>query len=325
MRTYIKLYSWCCWAAFLLFSIMGCKASDSQSEHSSETPLAVSTPDSIAQEEEELAFPSPEIPMTIQDAKERALYYVRHFWDNCDFNNPILLEHPSRMEQSLVNFFGVATYFPIPEVEQSLLLPFEKAQDSLFVFFTKHYEKYLFEPNSPFFNEELYLPVVNWLARSPKVDLATQERAKFRAKLMQRNRVGHLAEDFAFTVPSGEVHRLSSFRGKPTILFFYTPGCSSCRNALAELKGDEALLGMILTGRVNALFIDSESDSEEWQRSIEELPEWGVIGFNHDGKVTSVPLYDLKASPTIYLIDSSGKVQLKDKTLAQLREVLLDE
>ena len=55
------------------------------------------------------AFPSPTIPMTIQNVDERAAYFVAHFWDECDFNDPELTKRPARIEQSMANFLGIAS------------------------------------------------------------------------------------------------------------------------------------------------------------------------------------------------------------------------
>lgn len=268
------------------------------------------------------AFPLPTIPMTIQNVDERAAYFVAHFWDECDFNAPELSKRPARVEQSMANFLGIASRLPLEQVKKPMLLPLESSRGELFSLFVDLYEKYLFEPNSPFFNEDLYYPIVEWIIHSPKASLAQLERAKYRLQLMNRNRVGQPAEQFTFTQPSGEVGRLSDMRGKNTLLFFYTPGCHSCAGVLAELQEDPFLVSQIETKELNLLFIDSETDPDEWMRTLDELPSFGVKGFNSDGRVVNVPLYDLKASPTLLLLDAKGIVLLKDRSLREVRESL---
>ena len=160
------------------------------------------------------------------------------------------------------------------------------------------------------------------MTHSPKASLAQLERAKHRLLLMARNRVGTPAEQFSFIQPGGEVGRLSDMRGKPTLLFFYSPGCQSCKRAFEELQQDAFFQNRVQTGRLNILFIDSETDSDEWSRTIDELPSFGVKGFNSDGRIVNVPLYDLKASPTLLLLDAKGIVLLKDRSLREIRESL---
>ena len=126
------------------------------------------------------AFPSPTIPMTIQNVDERAAYFVAHFWDECDFNDPELTKRPARIEQSMANFLGIAIRLPLEQVKKPMLQPLESSRGELFSLFIDLYEKYLFEPNSPFFNEEYYYPIVEWITHSPKASLAPLERAKHR-------------------------------------------------------------------------------------------------------------------------------------------------
>ncbi|WP_025843103.1 DUF5106 domain-containing protein [Porphyromonas gingivicanis] len=303
-----------------LLLIVGCKNSDAKSEHQQAVAAISMVQDSTATEEEEIAFPPPAIPLTIQNAHERALYYVQHFWDNCDFDQHKLLQSPKKLEQSLVNLLGVALYFPVDKVQKSLIYPLERSQDSLFLFFKNQYERYLYEPQSPFFNEEYYLPIVEWLAETPKIDLTTQEKTKYFARLMKRNRVGYLAEDFQFLTSDSVSYTLSNFRGKATILMFYSPGCHSCQEVIAKMKENIELRQLIQSKKSNLLFINAEDNWDVWRGSIEELPSFGIAGFNSDGKVTEVPLYDLKYSPTLYLLDQEGKVVLKDTTFEHIME-----
>ncbi|MNP83768.1 hypothetical protein D3C76_1828110 [compost metagenome] len=45
------------------------------------------------------------------------------------------------------------------------------------------------------------------------------------------------------------------------------------------------------------------------------MSEKWINGFDTDSKILSFNLYDLKASPTIYLLDENKKVILKDTYL----------
>ncbi len=301
----------------VLTSFAGCQSSQKQKTSGEKTTTSVVDSMEIAP-----AFPSPKIPMTIQNVDDRAIYFVDHFWDECNFDDPNLLKRTASLEQSVANFLGIACRLPVDQVKAAFIRPLEASQGELFAFFIDTYEKYLFEPNSPFFNEEYYFPIVEWIAHSPKASLAQMERAKYRLQIMGRNRVGHPAEQFTFTQPSGEVGRLSDMRGKKTMLFFYTPGCHNCAQVLAELQEDSFFQSLIEAKQINVLFVDAETDVDEWMRTIEELPPFGVKGFNSDGRVVNVPLYDLKASPTIYLLDAKGVVLLKDANLDQIRKSL---
>lgn len=60
------------------------------------------------------------------------------------------------------------------------------------------------------------------------------------------------APDFALQDQNGETHRLSDYRGKKVVLYFYpkdnTPGCSAQACAFAELYGDFTDKGAVILG-----------------------------------------------------------------------------
>lgn len=269
------------------------------------------------------AYPAPIIPMTLQNSDDKALYFVNHFWDNWNFSDTTLLQHPERIRQSIENFLGVATNLPIKEVTPALIAPLKAVgEKALFDFFLTHYEKYLYEPDSPFFSETYYYPIVNWVANSTKANIAQVERAKFRKKLLQKNRVGFEAEPFVFTQPDGSRTSLKNLRGKSVLLFFLTPGCDQCTQAIKELEENSFLRKMVATQKLQVLFIDAENDAQEWALYLDKLPDFGIKGFNHDGRIISIPLYDLKTTPALYFIDDEGIIRLKNTTVGAVAQQL---
>jgi len=67
--------------------------------------------------------------------------------------------------------------------------------------------------------------------------------------------------------------------------------------------------------QVQVLAIDPWGDRAKWKAYQTELSDKWINGFDSDSKVLSFNLYDLKASPTIYLLDENKKVLLKDTYL----------
>ena len=47
---------------------------------------------------------------------------------------------------------------------------------------------------------------------------------------------GETAPDFTLVTPHGEAYRLSSLRGHPVILLFWTSQCDLCRQQLLDLQ-----------------------------------------------------------------------------------------
>lgn len=272
-------------------------------------------------EEPPFALPTP--PAMLQDPMERATYFLEHFWDNCDFmNGDKYLDNRGGLEQAFVDFLGVSAALPLEVALPLFLVPLERAQGKLFDYFVKEYKHYLFEPNSPMYNESLYREVLKWLSESPKPDLATKENAKFAFHLIERNQPGKYAEEFSFTIAGGEQVRLSSYRGKPTILYFFTPGCHSCETTTEKLKADKTIRTAIESGTARLLYICAECSGDRPERLASFAPDFAIVGIDSEGKILSTPLYDLKASPTIYILDAQGKVVAKDTRLEDIAQYL---
>ncbi len=282
--------------------------------------------DSIAQNdveaEPELAFPLPNIPLSLTTPQERASYFVKHYWDEFNFTDSSYLAKPQNMEVSVANFLGVAIALPLGEAKPSILLPIENSSGGMLELFLRLYKKYLYDPNSPILNEEYYIPVVESALKSPKVSYAERVRLKERYELMLRNRVGKKAEDFVYELGNGSLHRLSTRFTPHTMLVFYEPGCHTCAALLQQLQNDELFRSWSETKQLDILFIYPDGDKTTWQAGLSEFPAFIEAGINSDGSIVSKQLYDIKATPTIYLLDKHGYVLQKDARIEVIKEYL---
>jgi len=132
--------------------------------------------------------------------------------------------------------------------------------------------------------------------------------------------VGEFAPDFSLPDQDGKVHRLSDYRGRPVVLFFYpkalTPGCTrEVRAFVAHYPEFEA--------RGAAVLGISADPPEVQKRFAEKLgvpfpllsdPEAGVIRAYGAWGVKN--LYGKKSEGTLrhtYLIDPEGRVVFRIK------------
>lgn len=70
----------------------------------------------------EVTFPFPQIPALLTDAEQRKEYLLKHYWDNFDFSDTLLVNNRSVSEQGWVNQLGLLASGPVPEawIEESL-------------------------------------------------------------------------------------------------------------------------------------------------------------------------------------------------------------
>lgn len=274
--------------------------------------------------EPELAIPFPAIPETIIDPRSRAKYLLDHYWDKLDFNDVSFLNSPDKLEASFANFLAITISFPVSEVEANLITPLTKSKGKMLNFFLDNYEKYLYEPNSPMFNEEYYIPILKWQVKSPKISLARQTRSESVLKLTLLNRVGEKAQNFIYTMADGSKHHLNNIRTPYTLLIFYVPGCRSCELTVDAIKKDMYWREKVEKGQLDILFIYADNDLSAWKNTLISMPDFVKIGYDEKHEILSKPLYDLKASPTIYLLNNMFEVLLKDTSLEKVKSVLKD-
>lgn len=268
----------------------------------------------------------PSIPEYLITPKDRAKYFIQHYWDLWDGQDSTYLQHPKAFEQTVVDYLGVVlsvTEIDLPTQKSHLLAPLALSRGRILETILGFYQKYLYEAESPFYNEELFLHVLEWAAKTPTLSYAQGIRTQALLELLNRNRVGSPVENFPMvTSESDSIFYVSELKGKPIILFFYTPGCDNCHNSLRELNENTLLHNLIEEERVELLLLFNGYGKDVWRNSFKELPPIGKVVYNEGDTILNTPLFDLRRSPSIYLIDAEGRVQLRNTTIQELQKKL---
>ena len=261
-----------------------------------------------ASEEWQLELPAPAVPDSITEPEERAAWAALHWWDDLDFSDHRRSLDTAFMEQNFSNFISVAAYADsigrVQGVER--LMKRAEADSAAWRFVVDVAEKYLYDPNSPFRSDELYAPFLRAQLASPLADEARRVRDAHRLKMAMKNRVGTRATNFRFVTADGRDMSLSDVRSeKEILLIFYNPDCESCGEVV------ERFGKLPMTEWFTVLAIDAESDRGRWEATKMDMPEGWTVGYALS-PILDEDMYDLKASPTIYVLDSTGVVIAKD-------------
>ena len=279
------------------------------------------------QVETEASFPFPEIPAMLTQPEERKAYLLEHYWDQFNFADTALVNNREVTEQGFVNQISLLADGATPEkvIRESLknwcsrFMP--EAQARLVMM--QLADDYLYNPNSPFYNEGLYGVYLETMLEVLPEEDARRSSFDFKLRLLRRNKVGDKATDFSYYLPDGQKKSLvaTSVRGNRLLLVFYDPECESCHEVLREMTADASLAEAVKAGRVTVLAVYTEGNQEAWRKGLADMPEGWIIGTDRQ-KVKEEALYDLKAMPSLYLLDGQKRVLLKDAPLGQIREVL---
>lgn len=268
------------------------------------------------------SFTLPSIPVTLIEPAARIEYLVQHYWENFDFSDTDLILHPEITEQAFVDFISILPSVSSNEkIDKSMvnLMESSSANRRMFTYFVGLAEKYLYDPNSPLRNEEYYIPVLKYMVSSPRMDEAHKIRPRHQLKMVMKNRPGSIAMDFKYTTSSGTVARMSSIKADYTVLFFNNPDCLNCKQVKDYMKDSVLFNRMTRTNSkplLRILAIYPDADLTSWKRA--DYPDIMINSYDAGQSIVTRELYDLKASPTLYLLDKDKRVILKDVTVEEI-------
>ncbi|HBG57544.1 MAG TPA: DUF5106 domain-containing protein [Porphyromonadaceae bacterium] len=267
-------------------------------------------------------FVLPVIPDALVTPDDRARYLSLHFWDRFDFSNRKLIERPDITEQAFVDYINILPYFSKEETDKSLLYTLGKAEaDTIFYrYFASLFDKYFYDPNSPYRNEEFYLPILQQLVQSPLLVEEDVSHYAFQLDMALKNRIGQKANDFHYTLDSGLTFSLYELKSEYTLLMFSNPGCPTCEAVMEQLNSSKPLNAALALNNssrtmLTVLTLYPDNDLSEWYSHLPHLPAKWVHAYDKGMEINLKRLYDIKAIPTLYLLDKDKKVILKDSSI----------
>lgn len=281
-----------------------------------------------------LPFPNVTAPAMIQNQQELAEFMAEHWWDGltdtqrdypCDST---LVSGVSRgdVEQKFANWTVLLGAVEYKHVVKSVVRLYDRAvacekkdtSSNVFEAMTSIVERYLYDPNSPMRNEDFYGPYVEKLSQCEFVDEGMRQAYAFDAKMCALNRVGTKAADFRFSDRNGRIRRLYDVKADNTILFFSNPGCTACMEIINTLKSMPVVAEEVATGRLAVLNIYIDEDLKAWREYMPIYPKEWINAYDPDYVIRTDVLYNVRAIPSLYLLDKDKKVIMKDTPEARL-------
>ena len=169
-------------------------------------------------------------------------------------------------------------------------------------------EKYLYEPNSPYYNDEVYLCFLKYEAKTDFRHLSQSARFMRHYNMIQKNMEGEPASNFSYETQIGQKGSLYEVDAKYLVLFFNDPSCSECKKVKEELISKKETLASF-GAKVFALYIDD--NPAEW-RTATYPAEW-LNGYAPE--IETQDLYNIRALPCLYLLDKDKNVLRRDTSV----------
>ena len=284
-------------------------------------------------------FPRAEVPMMITQPQERLAWLGQHFWDR--FTAPDSLYYcdsltvngvpKDELEKQVGVFATLLQEMPLPEGKRSMerlyeqLEAFQQArpQGNVFPQTVALVSHYLYDPNSPVRSEDLYLPFVSRLAASALIDPDYRHGYAWDARMCELNRIGTPAADFVFVDTAGKRRSLYGIKAERILLIFGNPDCHACKEIQETFTQYPELTARIEAGSLKVVDIYIDEDIELWRARMDAYPASWINGYDPSYSIRTDLIYNVRAVPSLYLLDAKKTVLLKDATPEKVLEYLL--
>lgn len=285
-----------------------------------------------------------QVPAVYSENREKMDYAIDHYWDayfapaqngSADVcirtDTALVLGVPKGdVEGALANFITLLdmkcadaswdNLEPMKRAQKGVRKLFEqiektqKADSTLHAWpvLTEMAARYLYDPNSPLRNEDYWLPFVCGLAESECTRPDMRNAYRFEANMCAMNRFGSVAPDFSFKTLQGRKYTLHSIKADYTMLFFSNPGCTSCKQIIDDVRSRSYIDFFIATGRLAIVNVYIDEELDKWREYAPIYPSNWLNGYDWRFTIRSDEQYNVRAIPSLYLLDSGKHVLMKD-------------
>lgn len=238
-------------------------------------------------------------------------------WDGFNFKAKVPAVNPDDAEQKLVDFIALFPTVPDTVVQVAVHDMLKKAsvEPKTFAYFLDKYSHYLYDPNSPMRNEGYYEQVLTYLAADNT--LPDEERSKYATllELVRKNQVGTVATNFEYLAKDGKYRSMHEGTKPYKMLVFYDPTCTHCAAIMQDLAQTPAVNNCIENGFLDILSVSLHPDKDSWMGYQKRIPDNWINGWDEKGYIINDGLYNIRAYPTIFLLNEVNMVLLKDAPL----------
>lgn len=171
---------------------------------------------------------------------------------------------------------------------------------------------YLYDPNSPMRNEDLYLPFVEGLAESAFTPDSLRESYRREVRMCSMNKAGEKVHDFVFRTLQGKNIRLYEVPGDFTMLFFSNPGCTACKEIIDQVNYLQPIVEAINSGKLSVVNVYIDEDLKAWRDYAVHYPASWYSGYDPEFIIRKDEIFNVRAIPSLYLLDAEKRVVMKD-------------
>lgn len=282
------------------------------------------------------SFPVVAVPMVVTGEGQRLDYITTHYWDaffsGAGETGPdaVLGVANEELEKSISAFIIFLDELPMAKAQEKVSHFFRQLEDyqsrdtagNVYLLMTEKVARYMYDPNSPMRNEDYYLPFVSGMVESEYTRDDVRAGYRYEKEMCSMNRYGETAPDFVFADAAGARHTLHGVRADNTLLFFSNPGCHNCLEIMEILEASPLVNMLVSQHRLAVVNVYIDRDLDKWRDYVHNYPAEWLCGYDPNFILRDNELYNIRAIPSLYLLDRDKKVIYKDVPVEKVIDYL---
>ena len=261
-------------------------------------------------------------------------YYKNHYWDGISLADERLLRTP--FFETRIDKYFKELVSPAPDSisrEVDVFLTKAKPSKESYRWLLTHFVQAYINPTYMGQDAVFVHLFEKYINGHPEVDWFTEKYQKYmsdRAYSLMANLIGNPAWELTMTDTSGKTVRLYDIQAPYTVICFWDPTCSHCKEMVPHL--DSMFQNKWKAMGIKLLGVMTDGGKDNWLAYIRDHK---LVGWNHvyqseaqheeernSGKAGYRQLYDVYQTPVLYLLDSEKRIVAKKLTYQQIDELI---
>lgn len=252
-------------------------------------------------------FEYPTAPEEMENLEQRSNFLMEHFWEKMDFKSKQSVD-----QNALNDAFGVFVA-PMQYADETIadasvarLIASIAKNPTLSIQFAKAAEESLYGQRALWWNDEVYLKFLNNVINNKSIKKERKLKYQRVARQLSNTLRGTVPPEFDYKTAEGKTAHYSP-NGIITVIEFGDPDCTDCRHSKLKMETNVRFNNLVERGKINVLFINVDPQ-EGWEAKLADYPSTWHVGASDE----VADIYDIRTSPTIYVIDREGRVAAKN-------------
>lgn len=263
-------------------------------------------------------FEYPIAPEDISDFSGKCDWLAENFWNKFDTKTKNAVDQ-AKINHAFSTYATTCQYASKDKVSNAIdrIMKNLQKNPTLLVQFVKAAEESIYGSRAEVYIDELYVKILKNALSNKKFPKNRRARYESQLKQLEGSLVGGSPAVFDFTRPNGDAARFFPM-GTPTILIFGNPGEVDSRINRIRMEAKVAFREAVDGGKINVLYIIPDKE-EGWESKFDGFPKNWTTGASDS--INS--LYDLRATPEVYVIGKEGKIVAKHQNALSAVEIAL--